>query len=57
MSILPTCIKVPPSHRASAVNVAVNENSADPCSCLLWQMPTEQRNHRISASLHTGSND
>jgi hypothetical protein len=45
------------SHRASAVNVAVNETPANPCSGLPCHMPTEQRKHRISASLHTRSND
>jgi hypothetical protein len=45
------------SHRASVVNVAVNENPAERCPSLLCQTPTEQRKHRISVPLHTGSND
>jgi len=45
------------SDQASAVNVAVNENPAHPCSCLLWQIPTDQRVYQPSASLHIGSNN
>jgi hypothetical protein len=45
------------SQRASTVNVAVNENPAERCPSLLCCMPTELRNHQVSASLHTGSND
>jgi hypothetical protein len=45
------------SQSAATVNGAVNEKPAERCPSLLCCMPTELRNHRASASLHTGSND
>jgi hypothetical protein len=39
------------------VNVVVNENPAEPCLCLLCQMPSDQHHDRACALLHTGSND
>jgi hypothetical protein len=45
------------SRQASAVNVAVNENPAEPCISLLSYVPSDQHRHLICALLHTGSND
>jgi hypothetical protein len=45
------------SHQGPAVNVAVNENPAEPCIGLLSHMPSDQHRHRACLLLHTGSND
>jgi len=38
-------------------NVTVNENRAEPCLCLLCQMPSDQHHDGACALLHPGSAD
>ena len=53
----PGCTKPLTSGRASAVNVAVNENPAEPCLCLLRHVPSDQHHDGTCALLHPGSID